>query len=153
MIETTDVLSAASLPSRERGLKCENPCCLDGVHTSLPSRERGLKSIMPVSQDIKLLSLPSRERGLKSQFVLAFYHGLFVAPFAGAWIEISNRCCRRCGGYLSLPSRERGLKFLWLKGYAPEIEVAPFAGAWIEIADCADDGAETARRSLRGSVD
>ena len=55
-------------------------------------------------------SLPSRERGLK------FFSSRFgsedrrVAPFAGAWIEITKE-----------------------KREAAASEVAPFAGAWIEI--------------------
>ena len=60
---------------------------------------------------IILLSLPSRERGLKSDgdgdgFIIGE-----VAPFAGAWIEISLTRKPK-GAEPSLPSRERGLKFL-----------------------------------------
>ena len=66
-----------------------------------------------------------------------------VAPFAGAWIEITGEddIVQR---FKSLPSRERGLKckpfhrHLWSEiviqtrlMYA--FTVAPFAGAWIEI--------------------
>ena len=60
-------------------------------------------------------SLPSRERGLKlikSKMPLILKT---VAPFAGAWIEISL-----------IPS----LKKYWI--------VAPFAGAWIEISVSTD---------------
>ena len=54
-----------------------------------------------------------------------------VAPFAGAWIEIN------CFRFIiitvkSLPSRERGLKCLCLF-FVPKESVAPFAGAWIEM--------------------
>ena len=55
-----------------------------------------------------------------------------VAPFAGAWIEMTT--VKNDLPYLrSLPSRERGLKLRKLKfdEYLPE--VAPFAGAWIEM--------------------
>ena len=78
---------------------------------SLPSRERGLKCPFSYSSLIRSESLPSRERGLKSFTLISRLHYRFVAPFAGAWIEI--------------PSTH------------PEIAVdlvAPFAGAWIEIA-------------------
>ena len=56
-------------------------------------------------------SLPSRERGLKSVIFPVLPSWTFVAPLAGAWIEI------RWTGYRtqsirSLPSRERGLKLL-----------------------------------------
>ena len=80
-----------------------------------------------------LLSLPSRERGLKYKCPLARVRHLSVAPFAGAWIEISPSRSPLVIGLPSLPSRERGLKSpkafnKWLTE-----NVAPFAGAWIEI--------------------
>ena len=56
------------------------------------------------------MSLPSRERGLKCPTVENSMETDVVAPFAGAWIEIS--------GY-------------WIGNTS--IGVAPFAGAWIEI--------------------
>ena len=59
---------------------------------------------------IILLSLPSRERGLKFVGLQMHHNDEFVAPFAGAWIEIIM-------GY-----KDWGFCY-----------VAPFAGAWIEI--------------------
>ena len=56
-----------------------------------------------------LLSLPTRERGLKSVLLRVPSGALFVAPHAGAWIEISL-FCRDGDHVLSLPTRERGLK-------------------------------------------
>ena len=101
---------AWSLPSRERGLKyyaLHTP----GVATapSLPSRERGLKLHWTNTMARGGGSLPSRERGLKCTAERGCQAELCVAPFAGAWIEMSTRvsgmmCCT------SLPSRERGLK-------------------------------------------
>ena len=58
-----------SLPSRERGLKCEQSKEGENVHWSLPSRERGLKSLM-------MEPVIWRQN---------------VAPLAGAWIEIGWR--------------------------------------------------------------
>ena len=58
----------------------------------------------------KCRSLPSRERGLKYRPQQRNVMKLLVAPFTGAWIEISNR---------SLASLRA--------------TVAPFTGAWIEI--------------------
>ena len=52
------------------------------------------------------MSLPSRERGLKFAQVPSAYKILRVAPFAGAWIEITDN---------RLPSKQT--------------TVAPFAGA------------------------
>ena len=57
-------------------------------------------------------SLPSRERGLKF-FRYPIRPVAVVAPFTGAWIEIS-------------PVRSVTIKLV----------VAPFTGAWIEIFDC-----------------
>ena len=80
---------------------------------------------------------------------------LLVAPFTGAWIEISNRSLASLratvapftGAWIeilpqarsrpvmsSLPSRERGLKFHEQTGFLGVLDVAPFAGAWIEMA-------------------
>ena len=55
-----------------------------------------------------------------------------VAPFAGAWIEISVSSGSSVAS-TSLPSRERGLKSLLTDLYHNLYIVAPFAGAWIEI--------------------
>ena len=60
---------------------------------------------------IILLSLPSRERGLKLKKRRQTIVSCYVAPFAGAWIEIAFA----------------EVLFIWLQS------VAPFAGAWIEM--------------------
>ena len=100
-------------------------------------------------------SLPSRERGLKSSVLNVVSHAVNVAPFAGAWIEISEDChfpvfdfvAPFAGAWIeifsmpdftvtlapSLPSRERGLKSKTEKHGTHFCIVAPFAGAWIEI--------------------
>jgi hypothetical protein len=57
--------------------------------------------------------------------------GRKVAPYAGAWIEIS---------YVSTAMTEI-------------FSVAPYAGAWIEISGSIICGIPSGRRSLRGSVD
>ena len=56
----------------------------------------------------------------------------FVAPLAGAWIEIFALPAWQLPR-LSLPSRERGLKSCLgtVSGYS--LWVAPLAGAWIEM--------------------
>ena len=55
-------------------------------------------------------SLPSRERGLKSAIDPQKEYEIFVAPLAGAWIEICQQIAIRGKDVASLPSRERGLK-------------------------------------------
>ena len=57
----------------------------------------------------ELASLPSRERGLKSYEVILSKLKGYVAPFAGAWIEIPLSSLYESLSW-SLPSRERGLK-------------------------------------------
>ena len=58
-----------------------------------------------------------------------------VAPFRGAWIEISVFSIYRLSVSTSLPLGERGLKFItWLISMKCAI-VAPFRGAWIEMDD------------------
>ena len=54
-------------------------------------------------------SLPTRERGLKPFISLIFFPILYVAPYAGAWIETA-----------------------WNAGFLLAWFVAPYAGAWIE---------------------
>ena len=78
------------------------------------------------------VSLPSRERGLKFCKYLLSCKDLIVAPFAGAWIEISGALLFQTPS-LSLPSRERGLKSPKTPQKPGKPEVAPFAGAWIEM--------------------
>ncbi len=103
-----------------------------------------------------VLSLPTRERGLK--FLLRFFdfRAGYVAPYAGAWIEIvcSNLLCllprvapyagawieirkKKClpWEYRSLPTRERGLKYPHRLSAIYNLRVAPYAGAWIEMSE------------------
>ena len=75
-------------------------------------------------------SLPSWERGLKSPFHKEHEFHALVAPFVGAWIEISTYA---------------------LKEFIPK--VAPFVGAWIEIMKWHLKTSLHISRSLRGSVD
>ena len=56
-----------------------------------------------------------------------------VAPFTGAWIEIEEYDEDNRTFYESLPSRERGLKSLPAPAGSRLMHVAPFTGAWIEI--------------------
>ena len=99
---------------------------------------------------------------------------IYVAPFTGAWIEISN-VLNVIDSEESLPSRERGLKFrhvgeqLACLGSLPSRErglksneiasvrfcadVAPFTGAWIEMLSHLTIAVWPTRRSLHGSVD
>ena len=58
---------------------------------------------------------------------------LAVAPFTGAWIEISDTPRQSAISDASLPSRERGLKYVELEALPHVKHVAPFTGAWIEI--------------------
>ena len=57
---------------------------------SLHSRERGLKSLPSLPFVPSLPSLPSRERGLKYEQFRKGAAACFVAPLAGAWIEIER---------------------------------------------------------------
>ena len=78
---------------------------------------------------------------------------LIVAPFAGAWIEITaspiasnaeSTVAPFAGAWIEIPRRaaDRILGF-----------VAPFAGAWIEIHGSNRIVRRPVSRSLRGSVD
>ena len=87
--------------------------------------------------------------------MLDSFNPFYVAPFAGAWIEMD--CARKARSealkslpsrerglkYVdfpevyahteSLPSRERGLKYNLIYALYDDVAVAPFAGAWIEM--------------------
>ena len=81
-----------------------------------------------------------------------FFAPFFVAPLAGAWIEMlflpELRRRKR-----SLPSRERGLKLLKIYVCNVQAFVAPLAGAWIEIKYYNHGVGGRRCRSPRGSVD
>ena len=80
-----------SLPLRERGLKLSSLAGRVQWCKSLPLRERGLKLLGVAGVLRRLLSLPLRERGLKSGRVDRRALPEQVAPFTGAWIEITRR--------------------------------------------------------------
>ena len=79
-----------SLPTRERGLKFHQHYIYEELSQSRPTRERGLKSISVLASTYSATSLPTRERGLKSIHALGCAVNDSVAPYAGAWIEISD---------------------------------------------------------------
>ena len=91
---------------------------------------------------------------MKLSLILSPLPSKWVAPRAGAWIEIktvisdppSKKVAPRAGAWIeiktvisdppskkSLPVRERGLKFIDEAGTVWDSRVAPRAGAWIEI--------------------
>ena len=79
---------AVSHPTRVRGLKCDRTARCNTTNSSHPTRVRGLKFSLCLSFDC-----------------------LFVAPYTGAWIEITFQF------HLALlnkshPTRVRGLKFV-----------------------------------------
>ncbi len=80
-----------------------------------------------------LLSPPMRGRGLKSCSCHAPCRNRFVAPYAGAWIEIVCAACAFNAEVMSPPMRGRGLKYPIMAKRHPRLCVAPYAGAWIEI--------------------
>ena len=72
-------------------------------------------------------------RGLKYFVKCAQNVRNFVAPFAGAWIEITPNTSGLAFFIKSHPSRVRGLKSATTIAKVPVSLVAPFTGAWIEI--------------------
>ena len=57
------------------------------------------------------MSLPTWERGLKCWLLQWFQSAGQVAPYMGAWIEISNMPAVIDQEEMSLPTWERGLKY------------------------------------------
>ena len=76
------------------------------------------------------MSHPSWVRGLKCQDPQENEEKQHVAPFVGAWIEITSLVTSPIG-----------------------LPVAPFVGAWIEIVVLFPNTAFTLCRTLRGCVD
>ena len=105
---------------------------------SLPMRERGLKSACTTRRYKEPKSLPMRERGLKFSNARLAQLPIFVAPHAGAWIEIFCPNQHKASNGGSLPMRERGLKYHRQMEVNKESLVAPHAGAWIEISRVPD---------------
>ena len=100
-----------SHPSRVRGLKFARTGSEPSTLMSHPSRVRGLKSLREIILRLISMSHPSRVRGLKYLDWCDDSWYVFVAPLAGAWIEIF-----RLNDKISLygeshPSRVRGLKY------------------------------------------
>ena len=76
-----------------------------------------------------------------------------VAPFTGAWIEIQKDTMTTTGEVMSHPSRVRGLKSPEKNFDVWGLEVAPFTGAWIEIQLVHRRMHLMHRRTLHGCVD
>ena len=75
-----------------------------------------------------------------------------VAPFAGAWIEISERKRYRILTTVA-PFAGAWIEMERMTLYAKRPAVAPFAGAWIEMPELIAKNLLGEGRSLRGSVD
>ena len=99
---------------------------------SLPSRERGLKCRRVVHIPVRQTVAPFAGAWIEISVEPSTVGEAAVAPFAGAWIEISGIFSSLVVS-ASLPSRERGLKCRRVVHIPVRQTVAPFAGAWIEI--------------------
>ena len=77
------------------------------------------------------MSHPSRVRGLKYNIIKGETSKFNVAPFTGAWIEMSITANQK----------------------ASRVLVAPFTGAWIEIIQQRYDVVIQTGRTLHGCVD
>ena len=81
---------------------------------------------------LNIWSLPTGERGLKLLLKVLFRIMCTVAPYRGAWIEITwDKVPPH--GETSLPTGERGLKCCDVVTPILPERVAPYRGAWIEI--------------------
>ena len=98
-------------------------------------------------------SHPSRVRGLKYTTGLRRQMYNHVAPFTGAWIEMSASKISDTVASPSHPSRVRGLKLVVDCFREICFPVAPFTGAWIEMYDVKDSAGLVSSRTLHGCVD
>ncbi len=79
------------------------------VSESPPARGRGLKLREVLFIAIAYPSPPTRGRGLKSTYDAIVLCERAVAPYAGAWVEMSLKTLC-CSSSRSPPTRGRGLK-------------------------------------------
>ena len=122
-----------SHPSRVRGLKYRDDLLCGAPVLSHPSRVRGLKYAQRIREDLLVRSHPSRVRGLKLRLGHRRYDRGHVAPFTGAWIEITSVTRPPVAPYVA-PFTGAWIEIL--VGPSPTKRspvVAPFTGAWIEI--------------------
>ena len=99
-----------------------------------------------------LQSHPSRVRGLKFDFCIRPRTETIVAPFTGAWIEMSptdlleqaSGVAPFTGAWIEI-RMQRSARYL--------TTVAPFTGAWIEIPWWAISARIQRSRTLHGCVD
>ena len=145
-------MSCSSLPSRERGLKSVRQPGERLRGESLPSRERGLKWLHDDIEFASQVSLPSRERGLKFRIRAAGTIPPGVAPFTGAWIEISGQSAPHPVSEVA-PFTGAWIEIHSESFYGSWPHVAPFTGAWIEISRIIAIDICPQSRSLHGSVD
>ena len=75
-----------------------------------------------------------------------------VAPFTGAWIEISSGPGTRCVIFVA-PFTGAWIEISLLRVSDVQVLVAPFTGAWIEICSGKEEHMWDGGRSLHGSVD
>ncbi len=115
-----------------RGLKCGNIGKSDQDFPSHPSRVRGLKCPRSLWRGCILWVAPLAGAWIEISGRTWNFVPTKVAPLAGAWIEIKSLIdiFRRIKSH---PSRVRGLKSSPLSDQSDPIHVAPLAGAWIEI--------------------
>ena len=77
---------------------------------SLPSRERGLKFFRNIELLDEIYVAPLAGAWIEMHWTIHFILNQCVAPLAGAWIEIAGKTTTVTRHVVSLPSRERGLK-------------------------------------------
>ena len=98
------------------------------------------------------MSHPTWVRGLKLQSRLMFLLWVCVAPYMGAWIEISTM--HHCSHERHVaPYMGAWIEIELGKGENWTIVVAPYMGAWIEILLVRALCRSNFRRTLHGCVD
>ncbi len=91
-----------------------------------------MKSLIEAKEKLFSSSLPSRERGLKYNLRFDGAFIVYVAPFAGAWIEIPEEGALDESAIVA-PFAGAWIEIEMLYAMGAISSVAPFAGAWIEI--------------------
>ncbi len=100
---------------------------------SHPTWVRGLKFESVAESALVVQSHPTWVRGLKLIFPIYSNCKSYVAPYMGAWIEITGYAPLASKNTQSHPTWVRGLKLNQGQINLVDMVVAPYMGAWIEI--------------------
>ena len=119
---------------------------------SHPAWVCGLKPFKFIAIKWEYKSHPAWVCGLKPAIQRRMYHGYWVTPCVGVWIETLYGTARNMPNLASHPAWVCGLKLLNPLAFSLLL-VTPCVGVWIETMRFYDIGESPLSHTLRGCVD